>query len=211
VARATPRRHRAVSTPALDSESSHVPALVGLAVALGILLLAFSTALNIYARIAWWGKFVHGADAFIAAFLIALLLLGYRDAQAVDISDELTGLLAIFAGIAFGVVWETIEFIVDWVADSNLQNGNFDTMTDFLANDLATVIAVLVAVRLYCRALDTANRRALGRLSIWLVGGPSRLLNRHGVLMTIAFAAVIALAIGVLWFAGRPVPGLPSS
>jgi hypothetical protein len=61
----------------------------------------------------------------------------------------------------------------------------------------------------YCHMLDGGDRAALGASAEWLVDGPSRVLDRHGFLLTILVAAAIALAIAALWFAGRPVPGIP--
>ena len=170
-----------------------------------------STAFGLYDRITHWGKLVHGADAFLVALLVGVLLLGYREARRIDLSDQLGALLTVFVGVAFGVLWELVEYVFDWVADTSLQKSNADTMTDFLWHDLGTVLATLLAVRLFCHWLGAADRRAVGVAGGWLVDGPSRLLDRHGWLMTLLVSAIIALAVAALWFAGRPIPGLPSS
>ena len=47
-----------------------------------------------------------------------------------------------------------------------------------------------------------------GGVAAWLVAGPSRVLDRHGFLVSIVVALVVAAAVAALWFAGRPVPGL---
>jgi hypothetical protein len=170
-----------------------------------------STALGIYDHVLHWGKLVHGVEGLLIAVLVGSLLLGYRDAQSIGLADQLAGLLTITLGIAFGVLWETIEFIIDWVADTSLQKSNTDTMTDFLWNDLGAVIGTLLIVRLYCHWLSARDRRALGSAGTWLVDGPSRLLDRHGWLITLVAAALLALAIIALWFTGRPVPGLATT
>jgi hypothetical protein len=190
--------------------SMGVPGWIELLWVLAVALPGASTAFDLYDRVTHWGKFVHGADGLLVALLFGSLLLGYRDDRLVDLTDQLSSLTAMFAGIAFGVAWEIIEFVIDWVADTSLQKSNSDTMTDFLWNDLGAVIGALLAVRLYRRWAPAQDRRALGRAGWWLVDGPSRLLDRHGWLMTAVAVVVIALAIGALWFAGRPVPGLPT-
>ena len=200
--------------------ASFVPRLIGRSAAvdlprwfelvwvLAVGLIGASTALNVYDHLQHWGKFVHGAEGFLVALLVGSLLLGYRDQQSIGLSDQLGGLLTIMLGVAFGVVWEIIEFVIDWVADTSLQKSNTDTMTDFLWNDLGAVIGALLIVRLYCHWLSAHDRRAVGSAGTWLVDGPSRVLDRHGWLITVLGVAVIALIIAALWFAGRPIPGL---
>jgi len=117
--------------------------------------------------------------------------------------------MTIFVGIFFGVMWEIVEFIRDWVAYSDLQKSNSDTMTDFLCNDVAAISAALLALRVYCRALTPDHRHALGRSAEWLVDGPSRVLDRHGLALTVIAVCVIVGAVASLWFADRPVPGIP--
>ena len=137
------------------------------------------------------------------------LFLGWRAAARIDVTDELAGLLTMFVGILFGVMWEVVEFIRDWVAYSDLQKSNSDTTTDLLCNDLAVVVAALVTLRVYCHVLSLDHRRALGRTAEWLVDGPSRLLDRHGLALSVIGLCLIAGAVASLWFADRPVPGIP--
>jgi hypothetical protein len=179
------------------------------ALAVGLLLPLASTAVGLYDHILHWGKLIHAVDAACATFIFALLLLGWRNRNSVDLSDELATLISIFAGILFGVVWEIVEFVRDWVAYSDLQKSNSDTMTDFLCNDVATFIAALLAVRLYCHVASAADRSQLATVAQWLVDGPSRVLDRHGFALATITAGVIAATVIALWFSGRPVPGLP--
>jgi hypothetical protein len=177
--------------------------LIGLATPL------ISTQAKLYDQVEHWGKFVHAVDGFCATFTFALLFLAWRDATTVDLTDELSTLLSIFAGIVFGVLWEIVEFIFDWVAYSDLQKSNTDTMTDFLCNDLAAIAAALLAIRLYTRLSTQVERQHLGRTAEWLVDGPSRVLDRHGLVVGILIAIAIVASVASLWFAGRPVPGIP--
>lgn len=187
----------------------NVRVLLGALVLVGVAAPLLSTVFGLYDRVEGWGKLVHGLDGACATAIFGLLFLGWRDLADVEFSDELSALLLMFVGVLFGVLWEIVEFVRDWVAYSDLQKSNTDTMTDFLWNDVACVLAALLVVRLYTRAVDPRGRRELGTLAEWLVDGPSRLLDRHGLTLTVIAAGCIAAAVASLWFAGRPVPGLP--
>jgi hypothetical protein len=205
---------RAVAAPAADgpaaSTNTSALHLVLLAILLiGLALPVLSTATGLYDHLTHWGKLVHAVDGFCATFIFATLLLAWRDAASVDLTNELAGLLSIFAGIVFGVLWEIVEFIRDWVAYSDLQKSNTDTMTDLLCNDLAVIVAALLAVRLYTRVATATPRQTLGRTAQWLVDGPSRVLDHHGFTIMLVVAIAMAGSVAALWFAGRPVPGIP--
>lgn len=179
---------------------------IALGITIGLPLL--SAVFGLYDRLLHWGKLVHGVDAFLVTLLFGMLLIAWRDAQGVDLSDELAALTSTFVGIFFGVMWEIVEFVVDWITYSDLQKSNADTMTDFLWNDFGAVIGAVLAVRACCHWLSASQRSELGEVGNTLVDGPSRLLNRHGILMTLVTAAVIAAAVVALWFSDRPVPGV---
>ena len=178
---------------------------------LGLAVPLLSSLFGLYDDVTNWGKLVHAVDGWCAALLFGFLLLGWRQQAEVDLPDELAGLMTVFAGIFFGVMWEIVEFIRDWVAYSDLQKSNTDTMTDFLCNDVAAVLAALLAVRIYTRWLNQHQRQDLGRTAEWLVDGPSRVLDRHGFALTIVAVVLIGAAVTTLWFTGRPVPGFPLS
>src|SRR5438105_6836787 len=118
-----------------------VVALSGVA----ILTPAASTALGLYDRVVHWGKLVHAVDALAVVMVFALLLLAYRDRQAIDLSDQLATLTAVFAGVLFGIAWELVAFVIDWVLATDLQKSNADTMTNLLWNELATVVGAQLA------------------------------------------------------------------
>src|SRR5438067_756631 len=92
--------------------------------AVGVALPVVSSVLGLFDRVQHWGKVVHGVDAFVATLLFALLLLGWRDAEAIAVSDELSAVMAMCAGVFFGVIWEIVEFVFDWVTYSDLQKSN---------------------------------------------------------------------------------------
>src|SRR5690348_977096 len=183
--------------------------LLALPLVVAVALPLLSTVLGLYDNIQHWGKGVHAVDGFCAAFIFGLLFLGWRQQARVELADELAALMTMFFGVLFGLVWEVVEFIRDWVAYSDLQKSNTDTMTDFLCNDVAVVIAALIALRVYCHVLVPADRQRLGVTAEWLVDGPSRVLDRHGFALLTLAVGVIAVSVLLLWFAGRPVPGIP--
>jgi hypothetical protein len=167
-----------------------------------------STLFRLYDRILHWGKLVHGLEGFLVALLVGVLLVGWRDRAAIDLSDQLATLTTICVGIFDGVLWEIVEFVLDWVRYSDLQKSNSDTMTDFLWNDVGAILGALLAVRLYSHWLHSNEREETGAVAAWLVAGPSRVLARHGFVVSIVVAALAAAAVAALWFAGRPVPGV---
>jgi hypothetical protein len=152
-------------------------------------------------------QLVHAVSAACATFAFGLLLLGWRERTRTDISDELAALLIMFGGVLFGVLWAIVDFTRDWVAYSDLQQSNTQTMADFLSNDVAVVLATLLAVRMYSR-LAARRRQTLASRAEWLVDGPSRLLDRHGMALTTIAVGLIGATVLTLWFAGRPVPGV---
>ena len=141
--------------------------------------------------------------------LVGLFLLGYRDRRRVDLSDPLAALLLMFVGVLAATLIEVVEFVSDWALGTTLQPSNLDTMTDLLAGDLGAVFGAVLATTLYARWLSAERRDRLGAAGEWLSDGPSRVLDRHGFAITLIVSGVLALSVGLLWFAGRPVPGFP--
>jgi hypothetical protein len=154
-------------------------------------------------------KVVNLVAAFVACGGAGLLLLAWRDRERIGLDDRIAALLTMCFGLLFGVTWEVIEFLIDWVWALQLQRSNLDTMTDLLWNDVGAVVGGALIVWIYCRMISVELRLRLGALAIFLIDGPSRWLNRHGFAMTIVVTLVVAAAVGALWFAGRPVPGFP--
>jgi hypothetical protein len=182
--------------------------LIGALALATVALPLLSWAIGLYDRVTHWGKVVHGIEGLLVALIVGLLLLGWRDREQIDLTDELAALLTMFVGMMFGVAWELVEFVRDWSLYSDVQKSNSDTMTDFLWNDFGAVVAAVLAVRLYRHALAGRERQVLGDTAAWLVDGPSRVLDRHGMLVTITVTVLAAAAVLAVWFASRPLPGL---
>ena len=182
--------------------------VLGAVLLIGALLPLVSAAFGVYDHVIHWGKFIHAVDGASATFIFALLLLGWRRRNHIDVSDEFAVMVSVCAGVVFGVLWEIVEFVRDWVAYSDMQKSNTDTMTDFLCNDVAAVFAALVAMRLFC-SMNGVEARRLATVAEWLVDGPSRVLDRHGLSLALIVTGVITATVLTLWFAGRQVPGIP--
>jgi len=192
-----------------DTAHGGLPGWLLLAVPLAIMLVLTigSWALGLDTRISHWDKGLHVVDGALVAVIFGWLLLGWRDREQVDFPDELAALLTTFAALLFGTLWELFEFVRDWTLYSDVQKSNSDTMTDFLWNDFGAVVGAVLAVRLYCHLMSSHQRDDLGRLTAWLVHGPSRVLDRHGLLALVLFVIFAASAILAVWFASRPLPG----
>lgn len=151
----------------------------------------------------------HAVLGFVVAGGLGILLLAWRDRERIDLDNRLLALVSMCAGLLFGVGWQIVAFVIDWVLYTDLEPSNLDTMTNMQWNDVGAVVAGSLVAWVYCHALGYPTRERLGNAAHWLFDGPSRLLDRHGFLMTIVVGLVIVAAVGALWFAGRPVPGFP--
>lgn len=185
---------------------ARVPRSVELAWLALVAVPGISAGFGLYERIVHWGKFVHAVEGLAVAAIVALVVLGWRGEAKVDLADHIVALLAMSAGLLFGICWETVEFVIDWVLRTSIQKSNADTMTDFLWNDLAAVVGALVGLRLYYHVLDDGSRKRLGQTGAWLFDGPGRLFDRHGVLVGVIAAIIVALTLLGLWFSGRSSP-----
>lgn len=157
-----------------------------------------------------WSKVEHASEVLLLTLLVGLWWVAYNDRYRLHLPTQLVTLAAMATGVAAGVLWELGAFALDWAFKWDLQASNADTMTDFLWMDLAAIAGALLATRLYCRRLSTGLRADLGDEAAWLLGGPSRLLDRHPRLVGVGAALIIGVYIGVLWYVDRAFPGLPS-
>jgi hypothetical protein len=154
-------------------------------------------------------RVIEAGLTLVVVQLAGLLLLAYRDRRSVYLPDQLAALMTMLMGFAFAMLWELVAFILDWVASTDLQPSNMDTMLNLLACDVAAVLGAVLATSVYCRALSTKRQMRLGALAVWLSDGPSRMLDEHGFAITLTCALLVTVAVAELWFAGRPVPGFP--
>jgi hypothetical protein len=196
--------------PSEKGPAVRVPPLLIAVLGVGLVLGLGSAVLGLSDRIPHWGKLLHAVAAGCFALVFGLLLLGFRDAERIDLSAHLAGMATILVGMTFGSVWEIVEFSLDWVLHTDLQTSNPETMLDLLFGVVGGVTGGLVALRTYHRGLGDRQRKELGTLADWLWAPAARLLDeRGGMVAMLALLALLAL-IGALWVAGgRYVPGLP--
>ena len=197
-----------IRTSAADPVTTRLRMVVYGSTLVAILFPTLSAISGVSDHVLHWGKLVHAVDGFCVALVFGLLFLAWRTYEKIDITDELGGLFTVCVGVVFGLLWEFVGFILDWTTDSDFQKSNTDSMTDFLCNDVAVVIATLIAVRAVSH-LSSRQTRGLGATAEWLVDGPSYVLDRHGFALAIVASLVIAAAVVSLWLSGRPLPGVP--
>ena len=201
--------HRVVSDPATKAydHPPRLPGVIALAwVVLGVALVAVSDALNLYDRVVFWGKLVHAAEGFLVASGAAYLLIAYRDREEPGVRTQVVALMAMLLGVTFGMFWELLAFVLDWIRHSDLQQSNTDSMTDMLSNDLAAVLGALLALHAYCHWTRPAAQREVGHLATWLFKPLGRLLDTHGTLLTSFVLLAIAAYIVALWYTERALP-----
>jgi hypothetical protein len=183
-----------------------IPHVVEFAWVLGVALVGVSGSVNLYDRIVYWGKVVHGVEGFLVAVLVGYLLLGYRHSGQLEAHIQVVALVTTFIGVSFGAFWEFLEFVLDWVRRSDLQKSNTDTMTDMLWNNLCVVLGTFFVSFAYYHWTNEAERRGLGKLAAQVFAPIGQLLDQHGRLLTMLVLMGIALYVAALWFSERPLP-----
>lgn len=105
---------------------------------------------GLYGHIQWWDHLTHATSASVVAGV------GYTVARAVDIHSEDIYIPARFAFVyilvvvlAFGVIWELLEYGLDIVAEMTdlpmplAQKGLDDTVRDLMFNSLGALLVAL--------------------------------------------------------------------
>jgi hypothetical protein len=176
----------------------------------GLGLIGVSVAFGLFDTVWHWGKLVHAAEAVCATAIAALVLLGYREHAQPGLPIHLAALASMCIGITFGAVWEFAEYLQDWLRYSDLQKSNADTMTDMLWNDLAAVVTTVLFFHVYHHVLKEPTQQRIGRFADALATPTGRFLDRHGKVAVVLILGGIVAYVVALWFAGRPIPGLPT-
>jgi len=105
--------------------------------------------LSMYYTIPLYDKFAHFVSSFLVAFVsfTAIYILDeYWDGLHMD--RRAMAFVVIVATMAFGVVWEFIEWGSDLVFGTHEQWGLTDTMTDLLVDTIGGVLMALFGVNL---------------------------------------------------------------
>ena len=120
------------------------------ALRVGIVLFLFSTLVlgeiaNFYSTYHWWDLVLHGVASMGITLIMFIFLLIFFTRIELKLIAEFATFLAVGTSLAFAVLWEIYEFVIDiyFETDSLMQPSNFDTMTDL---SISVVGAVLVGV-----------------------------------------------------------------
>ncbi len=95
-----------------------------------------------YEYVFLWDKFLHFQSGFLISTsgYILIYTLNNHEKRALRLSPLFITLFAISFSLAFGVIWEVLEFAVDSVFGTTWQGGNTDTMMDLIADGLGAII-----------------------------------------------------------------------
>ncbi len=188
----------------------HVPRMLEATYVLAVALQFVSESFKLFELLTYWDKLVHPGEIFLATGVATFLLLGYRDRHRLEMPDTMAATGALLFGITLGGLWEFVEFAADWFGNANLQKSNADTMTDLFTNDIGATFGMLLAFWLYVHRADEAQRTAVGAIAEWLTARVAHVLQRHGVTVGLAVAALAAAIMAAGWLVDRgPTPEPP--
>ena len=114
-------------------------------------LIAWGTALTLYGNYDFYDKIVHGVSPIGYAPVLYLLLVRLdvvpdpADALQERRYSRIAGIavVTLAVGMAVGAGYEIVEFTSDWAFGTTFQEGNFDTMTDLIADTSGSLIGAL--------------------------------------------------------------------
>ena len=95
---------------------------------------------NLYERISWFDRLVHGYTLFALTLLLALWLYGLVLTGA-RTHGLLFVLIVACLGLALGALWEIAEWGLDQFVNGNLIRGKFDTILDMMMDTLGSLVA----------------------------------------------------------------------
>lgn len=97
-----------------------------------------------YTRFWWWDVVLHTGSGMAFGFLGFLILYSFFRAGKFDAPPSLIAFFSFSVSLAIGVLWEIVEFTIDYVFGINMQKtGLVDTMWDLIVNTIGALIAAL--------------------------------------------------------------------
>jgi hypothetical protein len=129
-----------------------LPRLYDLAFTLGMLLQGYGEVLGAYDRWSWFDTVVHVTLPFLVS---PVVYIGLARLEVVPDPHDRTGaardagitVVTFALGLAVGSLWEMVEFVLDALAGTQLQEGNVDTVRDLAADGVGALLgAVLLAL-----------------------------------------------------------------
>lgn len=111
--------------------------------------------LDFYGRLPWWDDVLHAAAGIMAGFVGFLVLFVQIVRRRILMSPLLLAAFSISLALAASTGWEIIEFTIDQVLSTRMQNGLDDTMRDQL---FAFAGATFAAASGYVYVRNSATR-----------------------------------------------------
>ncbi|SFJ74859.1 hypothetical protein SAMN05216467_0774 [Cellulomonas sp. KH9] len=114
---------------------------------IGLVLAAWSGALDLYQAVAWLDVVMHlvvtGLVAAVAHLLLARRTGALLDPVATDGGAQRVGVVAVTAslGLALSVLWEIGEYLGNTYVDDTIYVGYADTIGDLVAGGIGSVVA----------------------------------------------------------------------
>lgn len=134
---------------------------------LTLLLAAWSSVLDLYARISWWDLAVHFAATGAIAVMAWYLLAAYGAVTAWQASGRPVPGFAVpvvvtALGLALSVLWEFGEWWGHYYVDATINVGYRDTIGDLAAGGLGSLLSGVLLARLLRRNPAGAQSGAAG-------------------------------------------------
>ncbi|MDH4226400.1 MAG: hypothetical protein OEV59_01405 [Deltaproteobacteria bacterium] len=122
----------------------------------------FGEWLSFYDRLPGWDKALHFYSTGVVALFGFLMVYTLHYTRKIRLSILLVGFFSVVFSVFIGVLWEFMEFWMDVLFGTHMQNGLSDTMWDLMFDVVGgTLVAVLGMV--YVRYTNPETRRRLAR------------------------------------------------
>ena len=102
---------------------------------------------DVYREFPIWDKILHFQSGLLlsASGYVIVYTLNESEATTLDLSPVFVSVFAVAFSLAFGAIWEMIEFAGDTIFGSAWQINNTDTMLDLIADGVGALIFSLGA------------------------------------------------------------------
>ena len=96
---------------------------------------------DFYTKFWWWDIFLHSISSLLLGFIGFLLMYILYTEKRVRATPGLVAVFAFCFSVAFGVLWEIVEFIIDQTLGWNMQSsGLVDTMWDLIVDSMSALV-----------------------------------------------------------------------
>jgi hypothetical protein len=121
-----------------------LPWPVLLSASAALILHSSGLAIGLYA-ISWWDGITHFVSGIVVALLVMIVILVVLDNYPhISVPAKWVPFLILVAVIAFEGFWEIMEFGVDQIMGTTMQNGISDTVSDIITSSVAGIVSGIV-------------------------------------------------------------------